>query len=203
MLRWDLPKSPTGEAIIEERGHSMDQSISLNELIDSMTTKQAQQAILKFYELMPMKKKPTTVGIEARVVQLQENAPDDTQPLLTRLAVGNENADDELRGTLAKALLHTFNGPDYALFHQSVHDTVEDALKPDMSIILTSIGAYLIVIALIPTKVQISKEKGINLEFDNLKHYATLADDLKEILNKLLPSGLLSSDEKSSNDAKK
>lgn len=184
----------------------MDQSISLNEQIDSMTTEQAQQAILKFYELMPMKKKPTTVGIEARVEQLQENAPDDMQPLLTRLAIGNENADVELRGTLAKALLHTFNSPDYELFHQSVHDAVEDALKPDMSVILTSVGAYLIAMALIPTKVQISKEQGkwsVDMEFDNLKQFATLSDNLKTMLNKLLPSSLLSSDEKSSDDAKK
>lgn len=185
----------------------MDQPILLNEQIDNMTTEQAQRAILKFYELMPInQEKLSSVGIEARVERLQEHAPNDLQHVLTQLTSGDENEDDVLRGTLAKALLHTFNGPDYEPFHQSVHDAVEDALKPNMSIVLGSIGAYLIVMTLIPTKVQISKEQdkwSVDVEFGNLKQFATLSDNLKEMLNKFLPSSFSASDRTSSDNDKK
>jgi hypothetical protein len=180
----------------------MSQPVSLNEQIEHMTAEQAQQAILTFYELMPInQEKPTTIGIEARAAQLQEYAPNDLQVLLTQLTTGETDADNEMRGALAKALLQTFNGPGYEPFHDSVRASVEQALQPDMSIILGSVGAYLIVMALIPTKVQISKEENkwnVDVEFGNLKQFATLSDNLKEMLNKLLPSSLTSSFEKSS-----
>jgi hypothetical protein len=161
--------------------------LSLGEQIDDLSPDQAQKAILNFYGQLPKdlwagdQKWPTT-DIEIRASVLQGMAPTEIQTLLSDLTIqGNE----ALKAAMAKALLIEFSQYEWALSH--VESAVADARKPQMLPIPLFIGAFLIVLAIIPTKIEIDKTDGkekINVEFGNLEQLAKLAESLKDIADK-------------------
>jgi hypothetical protein len=91
---------------------------------------------------------------------------------------------DELKGELAKIVLVEFASLDET--SEYVRSAVRAAREPDMIVPLLIIGAVLIVLAVLPTKV---KTKNFTVEFGNLQSVAELTKGLSDIMGKLKPGG--------------
>jgi hypothetical protein len=159
----------------------MAEALPLKEQIDNLSLDQAQKAILNFYELLPQdwwaeKKKWATANIEIRASMVQQKAPTEIQPILSNLTnPGNEL----LKAAMAKTLLFEFS--QYEETQPYVKQAVTNAREPQMLPIPIFIGAVLIVLALLPTKIKTEK---VDKEFGNLKELASLAGSLKDIVDK-------------------
>lgn len=161
----------------------MADALSLNEQIDALSTDQAQKAILNFYELLPVdwwteNKKLPIGNIEIRAAVFQKNAPADVQPLVNKLT---SQGNDELKAAMARALLFQFAQNDRLVSY--VEQAVTRAREPQMLPIPIFIGAFLVVLAIIPTSISVEKDK-VHIEFGNLKEVASLAASLKDIMDK-------------------
>jgi len=159
----------------------MSGDLSLKEQIEDLSPDQAQKAILNFYGQLPKDfwagdQKWSTTDIEIRASMLQEIAPTEIQALLSDLTnQGNE----ALKAAMAKALLAEFSQYERTLPY--VESAVASAQKPQMLLIPLVIGAFLLVLAIIPTKIKTDK---IDMEFGNLEQLAKLAESLKGIVDK-------------------
>jgi len=160
--------------------------LALNDQIGELTSEQAQQAILNLYDELPDtlwldKSKWDLEDFSVRAQQLELASPASLRPALQEvMGPGNE----ELKGELAKIVLVEFASLDET--SEYVRSAVRAAREPDMIVPLLIIGAVLIVLAVLPTKV---KTKNFTVEFGNLQSVAELTKGLSDIMDKLKPGG--------------
>lgn len=159
---------------------------ALRDQIGELTSEQAQRAVLNLYDELPdslwlNKSKWELEDFPVRAEQLEFSSPASLRPALQQvIAPGN----DQLKGELAKAVLVEFASLDET--SEYVRSAVRAAREPDMIAPLLIIGAVLIVLAVLPTKV---KTKNLTVEFENMKSVAELAKGLSDIMDKLNPGG--------------
>ena len=159
---------------------------ALNDQIGELTSEQAQQAVLNLYDELPDtlwldKSKWDLEDFSVRAQQLELASPASLRPALQEvMGPGNE----ELKGELAKIVLAEFASLDET--SQYVRSAVQAAREPDMIAPLLIIGAVLIVLAVLPTKV---KTKNLTVEFRNMQSVAELTKGLGDITDKLKPGG--------------
>jgi hypothetical protein len=160
--------------------------LALNHEIGELTAGQAQQAVLNLYDELPDElwingSKWELDDFPVRAEQLEFSSPESLRPALRDvMAPGNE----ELKGDLAKAVLLEFASLDET--SEYVRSAIAAAREPDMIAPLLIVGAVLIVLAVLPTKV---KTKNLTVEFGNLDSVADLAKSLSDIMDKLKPGG--------------
>jgi hypothetical protein len=159
---------------------------ALNDQIGELTPEQAQQAVVNLYDELPdelwlNQSKWDLEDFPVRAEQLQFASPASVRPALEEV-MGPGN--DGLKGELAKAVLIEFASleetPEY------VRSAVRAAREPDMIVPLLIIGAVLIVLAVLPTKI---KTKNLDIEFGNVQSVAELAKGVSDIMDKLKPGG--------------
>lgn len=121
--------------------------------ITSLTSEQAQRAILLFYDLLPHElwedqTKPSVARMETLADRLQEKVPADIQPFLNSLRT---EGDATRKGEVAKVLLGSFSQ------RESLHPYVEQAIsrsaEPHMAPIPLDIGTILIVMAVLSLEI--------------------------------------------------
>ena len=159
---------------------------ALSDQIGELTSEQAQQAVVNLYDELPdelwlNQSKWDLEDFPVRAEQLEFSSPTSLRPALQEV-MGPGN--DELKGELAKIVLVEFASLDET--SEYVRSAVRAAREPDMIVPLLIIGAVLIVLAVLPTKV---KTKNFTVEFGNLQSVAELTKGLSDIMDKLKPGG--------------
>lgn len=141
----------------------------MNGQIASLSSEQAQRAVLAFYDLMPGEiwkdgTKPSVARLETLAGRLQEHAPDEIQTVLKAL---RGEGDLELKGEVAIFLLESFAQ------HESLRPYVEQALlkiaQPHMAIDPVSIGIIVTLLAAFSSTIHFkgtSKDKKIEIILD-------------------------------------
>lgn len=147
----------------------------MNQSIASLSPEQSQRALMIFYDLLPADiweggRKPSAVRLESVAEKLQEEAPEDVQPVVdTLLAEGSE----EEKGEVAKALLATFYEQDELRGY--VEQAAQQARQPHMAPIPLLIGSVIILLAALPKEVDLKEGK---LKFGHLQDLAALVKEL-------------------------
>jgi hypothetical protein len=159
----------------------MTEERSLSQQISDLSQNQAQQAVLNLYELLPDNlwidsAKWPLEDMEIRAALLQNRSPESAQPLLSGLI---EPGNEQLKAEMAKALLLELASADVTATY--VRSAVEAAQEPDMFIIPLLIGAVIVFLALVPTKIE---TKNFTYEAKNLEQVAKIADSLATIAGK-------------------
>jgi hypothetical protein len=159
----------------------MTEEHSLSQQISDLSQNQAQQAVLNLYELLPdnlwidSTKWPLD-DMEIRAALLQNRSPESAQPLLSGLI---EPGNEQLKAEMSKGLLLELASADVTATY--VRSAVEAAQEPDMFIIPLLIGAVIVFLALVPTKIE---TKNFTYEAKNLEQVAKIADSLATIAGK-------------------
>ena len=159
----------------------MTEGNSLSQQISDLSQNQAQQAVLNLYELLPDNlwidsAKWPLEDMEIRAALLQNRSPESAQPLLSGLI---EPGNEQLKAEMSKALLLELAGADVTASY--VRSAVEAAQEPDMFIIPLLIGAVIVFLALVPTKIE---TKNFTYEAKNLEQVAKIAESLATIAGK-------------------
>jgi hypothetical protein len=159
----------------------MTEERSLSQQISDLSQNQAQRAVLNLYELLPDNlwidsAKWPLEDMEIRAALLQNRSPESAQPLLSGLI---EPGNEQLKAEMAKALLLELASADVTATY--VRSAVEAAQEPDMFIIPLLIGAVIVFLALVPTKIE---TKNFTYEAKNLEQVAKIADSLATIAGK-------------------
>jgi hypothetical protein len=159
---------------------------ALRDQISELTAEQAQQAVVNLYDELPdelwlNQSKWDLEDFPVRAEQLEFSSPASLRPALQEV-LGSGN--DELKGQLAKAVLVEFASLDET--SQYVRSAVQAACEPDMIAPLLIIGAVLIILAVLPTKIQ---TKNFTVEFGNMQSVGELTKSLSDIMDKLQPGG--------------
>lgn len=118
----------------------------MNDPIQSLTSDQAQKALLEFYYLMPIDnwsggRKPSSLEIEMIADEIQEESASDVKPLLAALRSG----DSRKKGEFSKILLQELC--EYADLQPLVYLAVSKAAEPTMAPPLIIVGAFLVAFA--------------------------------------------------------
>ena len=155
-------------------------------LIASLSSEQAQQALMTFYDLLPGELweggvKPSAAQIEFTAERLRDNAPEDVRPVVgALLAEGGE----EEKGEVAKAVL--------SLYHEQkplrgfVEQAVEQAKQPHMAPIPLIIGAVIVILAALPKEVKVDLKEGRGeMKTGHLKDAAALMKELAKFAGTL------------------
>jgi hypothetical protein len=160
----------------------MTEARSLSDQIEQLSPDQAQRAVLNLYEQLPDQlwiddtKWPLT-DMSIRAAMLQEVSPESVQPFLSGLI---EPGNESLKAQMARVLLLELAGE--ASTAHYVSTAVEAAQQPDMLPIPLIIGAVIIFLAIVPTKI---KTKNIEIQFRNIEQLQKLARTLlPEIVKK-------------------
>jgi hypothetical protein len=159
----------------------MTEEHSLSQQISDLSQNQAQQAVLNLYELLPDNlwidsAKWPLEDMEIRAALLQNRSPESAQPLLSGLI---EPGNEQLKAEMSKALLLELASADATA--ACVRSAVEAAQEPDMFIIPLLIGAVIVFLALVPTKIE---TKNFTYEAKNLEQVAKIAESLATIAGK-------------------
>jgi hypothetical protein len=159
----------------------MTEERSLSQQISDLSPDQAQQAVLNLYELLPDElwidsTKWPLEDMEIRAALLQNRSPESAQPLLSGLI---EPGNEQLKAEMSKALLLELASADVTATY--VRSAVEAAQEPDMFIIPLLIGAVIVFLALVPTKIE---TKNFTYEAKNMEQIAKIADSLATIVSK-------------------
>jgi hypothetical protein len=169
----------------------MNHDTTLIDQIAQLSPDQAQEAIYLFYQLLPAnwwtdQEKMSQDDIDFQARKILQHATDDVKPFLQAL-VSPDNL--ELKGDIARELLRGFAA--HEPLHPYLKQAVEMAYEPDMFVIET--GTLLIILALLPTVLDIKKTKDgweVHIHFENLKALSGLSDiaqSIKQILGKNRP----------------
>jgi hypothetical protein len=140
--------------------HGTDAGPSLEEGLAELTPDQAQRALLLFFDSLPREgwqggKKPSPVGIETLANELQEKAPDEIRPLLRAIRAGG---DEPVNAEVARQLLLRLarQGPLRPYLEMALGEAREPRLDPLPAIL----GAYVLVLAAMSTKIEIDTGDG-------------------------------------------
>lgn len=125
----------------------------MTQQISSLTVEQAQRALLLFYDMLPNElwegqTKLSVAEIEALADELQESAPIEIQPIINTLLTGDDKA---VNGEAAKMLLQELW--QFELLRPYVEQAVTRAEEPHMAPIPIVIGAFIIVLAVLPREI--------------------------------------------------
>jgi len=158
----------------------------MKQQIASLTIEQAQRALLLFYDLLPDefwegRIKPSVAEIEASADEIQDNAPSEIQRFFSAL---NTEGNGVKKGEMARLLLQNFS--QYEPLQPYVDQAVTLSAEPHMAPIPVIIGAYIVILAALPTKIEAKKGK-LNIEFGNFEKIPKLVEKLTEFV-KVLPS---------------
>lgn len=154
----------------------------MEELIASLSPEQAQRTLMIFYDLLPGDyweggKKPSSAKIESTAERLQDNAPEDVQPVVAALlAEGGE----EEKGEAAKAVLSIFY--EHESLRGFVEQAAQEAQQPHMAPIPLIIGAVIVILAALPKDVDTKKGQW---KFGHLKDAAVLMKEFAKFAGKL------------------
>lgn len=159
----------------------MTEERSLSQQIADLSSIQAQQAVLNLYELLPDElwidsTKWPLEDMAIRAAILQDSSPESAQPLLSGLI---EPGNEQLKAEMSKVLLLELASTDVAVTY--VRTAVEAALEPDMFIIPLLVGAVIVFLALVPTKIEI---KNFRYEAKNMEQVAKIFESLATIAGK-------------------
>ncbi len=159
----------------------MTEERSLSQQIADLSPDQAQQAVLNLYELLPDElwidsTKWPLEDMEIRAELLQDSSPESAQPLLSGLI---EPGNEQLKAEMSKALLLELASVEVAVTY--VRSAVEAAQEPHMFVIPLLVGAVIVFLALVPTKI---KTKNFTLELNNMEQVAKIFDSLATIAGK-------------------
>jgi hypothetical protein len=113
----------------------------ITERIAALTPEQAEQALLIFYDLLPLEiwengKKPPQARIEFLVNQLQEEGPPEAKEFITGLA-----KEQSPKGEIAKVLLNQF--AQYEQLQPYLETAITSATNPDKAIEIAVLIALL------------------------------------------------------------
>jgi hypothetical protein len=157
----------------------------MSQLIDELTPEQEQQAIIIFYSKLPRElwengEKPSSISIEATADELQENVSEEFKPLISDLYLkGNV----EIKAEASKALLERFYGQEP--LRPYVEDAARMAKEPQMAPIPVIIGAYIVILAAIPSEIYWDDNGKPHVKFGHLKDAAVLVEKLTEFAKAL------------------
>lgn len=108
----------------------------MHEKVASLSTEQAQRALLLFYDLLPAGSwqdgKPSEARVEALTDELREDGPPEAQALLAKL---DESDDPRIAAEVARVLLNQF--ADQPATRPYVETAVERAGEPHLMLIET------------------------------------------------------------------
>jgi hypothetical protein len=159
--------------------------------ISELTTDQAQRALLLFYSMLSDnfwdgEARPTDMDIEDLAIDLQNNAPEEVQVLLTKILLDDDKGG---KAEISKIILQSFYQQEP--LNRYVEDAVIRATEPQMCPIPLIIGATIVVLAAIPTEIHRDEKSGQwDVKFRNLETISDSVTKLTEFV-KALPPGLL------------
>jgi hypothetical protein len=147
--------------------------IVLNQEIASLTSKQAQEAVTIFYDMLPKDqcqggKKLSPAGLQASADELKKIASSDIAPFISSVL---EGSNEVRREKLSKLLLGEFSR--YEQLEPYVRTAIKEASEPHMADITPVIGALLIVLSAISLEVDIHTKNlhiELNVSLDKLKN---------------------------------
>jgi hypothetical protein len=124
----------------------------MEQMIESLTSEQGQRAIVTFYHILPSNEwkdqnKPNEARIETLAEQAQIQAPPDTGSFVSGL-LSDQNPD--FRGEIAKCVLQKFFESECRPY---VEQAVQQAREPHMEPVTILVGAFLITMAAMSTKI--------------------------------------------------
>jgi len=151
----------------------------MTQQISSLTVEQAQRALLLFYDMLPNElwegqTKLSVAEIEALADELQDSAPTEIQPIINTLLTGDDKA---VKGEAAKMLLQELW--QYELLRPYVEQAVTRAEEPHMAPIPIVIGAFIIVLAVLPGEIP---TKYGPIKFGHLEDAAKLIGELRKFV---------------------
>ncbi|KYK36386.1 MAG: hypothetical protein HXS46_13040 [Theionarchaea archaeon] len=153
----------------------------MKEQISSLTSEQAQRALLLFYEKVRDEiwegSKPSPADIKFWSEELQEEAPPDTRPFLATLLY---ESDQYFRGEVAKILLIKFAEDESLL--PNVEDAVSRATEPYMAPLPIIMGAVIVALAVVPKEIKTDK---VHIKFGQLEEASKFIEKLTEFINSL------------------
>jgi hypothetical protein len=159
----------------------------MNGPIDSISSEQAQRALLIFYESLPegQGRKPSLTEIQALAEDVREEGPADIQALVSGILKG-PSAND--KGEVSKILLRQL--AQFEPFRSYVETAVTRASQPQMSPVPLAILAVLVVIPVLP-KIHYDKRKGeLGADWDPCGNLTAIINSLRG-LAKSLPTELI------------
>lgn len=151
----------------------------MEQSIASLSPEQAQHALMIFYDLLPDEfweggKKPSAAKIKYTAEQLQEDAPEDLQPVVNALlSKGGEKG----KGEAAKTVLEMFY--EQESLRGFVEQAAEQARQPHLAPIPLIIGAVIVILAVVPKEI---KWKGGHIKGHDP---ARLVESLAKFVGKL------------------
>lgn len=159
----------------------------MNGPIDSMSSEQAQRALLIFYESLPegQGRKPSLTELQALAEEVQDEGPADILSLVTGILKGPSTAD---RGEFSKILLREL--AQCEPIRPYVETAITRAREPQMAPVPDVILAALVVMPLLP-KISYEKRKSVlRVDWDPCGNLIAIIDSLRG-LAKALPAELL------------
>jgi hypothetical protein len=159
----------------------MTEERSLSQQIADLSDTQAQRAALNLYELLPdaLWIDSTKWPLEDMKIQaglLQFYSPESAQRLLSGII---EPGNEELKAEISRALLLELASDDVAVTY--VRSAVEAAQEPHMFVLPLLIGAVIVFLALVPTKIE---TKDFTMEFKNLENVQKIVASIAEMVGK-------------------
>jgi hypothetical protein len=158
--------------------------------IAALTHEQAQRALLSFYDSLPTEywegnKKPSLAEIESTAEDLQDRAPAEIQPFIA--ALGTREG-DAAKGEAAKTILNEFH--QYEFLRPHVAQAIAKSREPHMAPIPVIIGAFILVLAVIPREIITPK---VHIKIGLVADAAKLVGELTKFVQALPTKWLLKS----------
>jgi len=148
----------------------------MSEPIDALSAEQAQDALLRFYQLLPKEMwsdgKPDVAELQGLAEDISEGTPDDVRDQVDSLLGPGEAGD---RGTLAKAVLGQLEAIEP--FRPYVDQAVTEAAQSRMIAETVVAGSVLVVIAVLPRVTRDADGKW-SIHFDPAGNMKNLIDSL-------------------------
>ena len=154
----------------------------MEQSIASLSTEQAQRALMIFFDLLPADSweggtRPSAAKLEAAAERLQEDAPDEVRPVVEALlAEGHE----EEKGEAARAVLATFGGREE--LRPFVEQATRQAREPHMSPLPLIVGAVIVLLAALPKELDFKEKKW---KFGHLRDAGALVKEFAGLAAKL------------------
>ena len=157
----------------------------MNERIETLTDKQAQHALLRFYELLPPDlwagQKLSFNDLEFWQEEIDDAATPEIQPFLEAV---EDDSNESARGETARVLLTQFAA--YEPLRSYVEQAVEEAEAPQMVPLPVVVIAATVVLAAMPKEIEYTDSAGhpVKIKLGQLDSAAAFVSSIADFLKR-------------------